>query len=99
MEASTKAAPDRVSEEEHRIRHLQYIEKGPRMSSPKPWRMGETNPRLPTMDQVMLDATKAATKMTGQVYDLSTTHHVDRPPTDGLTDQGEVMMFHRDTLG
>ena len=59
--------------------------------------MGETNLGLPTMDQVMMDATQAAARKTGQVCDLSATHHVDRPPTDALTNQGEVRMFHIDT--
>ena len=70
MEASTKADPDEVFERE------------PVTRSHKLWRMGETNLGSPTMNQVMMEATQAATKVTGQIRDLSTTRHVDRPPTN-----------------
>ena len=82
MEASTKADPDEVFERE------------PVTRSHKLWRMGETNLGLPTMDQVMMDATQAAAKMTWQVRNDSAIQHVDRPPSNALTNQGEVMMFH-----
>ena len=58
--------------------------------------MGEINLRLPTMDQVMMDATQAAAKMTGQVCEVSATCHVDRPPSNALTNQVELMMFQLD---
>ena len=41
-----------------------------------------------------MDANQAAGKMTGQVCEDSATQHVDRPPTNALTNHGEVMMFH-----
>ena len=49
------------------------------------------------MDHVMMDATQAAAKMTWQVRNDSAIQHVDRPPSNALTNQGEVMMFHIDT--
>ena len=58
--------------------------------------MGKTNFGFTNMD-VIMDATQAAAKMTGQGCDDSATQHVDRPPTDALPNQGEVMMFHIDT--
>jgi hypothetical protein len=80
--------PYRVSE--GKCRHLQYTERGRGQchTSCGAW--------LPTIDQVIMDAAKSAAKMTGQVYDLSATNHVDKPQTNALTNQGEVMMFHID---
>ena len=67
MEASAKADSAKVLEEEHR--HLQYTDNGPGMRSHKPQMMGETILGL-LMDQVMMDATKAAAMMTGEGDDV-----------------------------
>ena len=56
--------------------------------------VGKTNLGLTNMDHVMMDATQAAAKMTWQVRNDSAIQHVDRPLSNALTNQGEVMMFH-----
>ena len=84
MEASKKADPDKELEME------------PVTSSHKLWRMGETNPWLLTRDQVVIEATQTAAKVTEQLIDLSSTHQLDRPPADALPNQGEMKIFDLD---
>ena len=59
--------------------------------------MGVTNIEMPKMDPEIMDATRATAKLTGQVRELSATHHMDRPPTDALTNGGEETTFHTNT--
>ena len=94
MEASTKADPDKITE--GALRHPQHTKGWPGTRSHKPWRMGENNIELPTMDHMMTDATTAATETNGHVCVTTSTQHGAGPPADAPPTQGEVLVFHID---
>ena len=73
MEASTKADPDKITE--GALRHPQHTKGWPGTRSHKPWRMGENNIELPTMDHMMTDATTTATETNGHVCGTTSTPH------------------------